>query len=102
MARLNLPTTNAYPFWLKHDQDSEPWIQFDFIARVFVEKIQTQGSTTQSIWVKTFKLLYSDDGYIFMEYHEDNVTKVCKITFFLSRVRYLHIAVANRPNILVI
>ena len=69
--RLKLASTphNA-DGWRAHNDDTEPWLQVDFIAKTVVEVIRTQGRATKPMWVETFKLAYSDDGYNFAEYKD--------------------------------
>lgn len=64
--------------WRPTGSESDQWFQVDFIAKVFVDEVQTQGSVDHM--VQTYKLLYGDDGYIFTEYGEDDGSKVCTIT----------------------
>jgi hypothetical protein len=66
--------------WRSADDDSDPWFQVDFIAKVIVEEVQTRGRVDKLMWIKTYKLLYGDDDYDFTEYSENGVPKVCKIT----------------------
>ena len=66
--------------WLPHSTDSDPWIQVDFIARVIVDEVQTQGRVEPMAWIKTYKLLHGDDVYTFTEYSENGVPKVSYIT----------------------
>ena len=65
--------------WCAHPDDSTPWIQVDFLTKVIVEAIQTQGSVLKDSWVDTFKLECSDNGYDFTEYIEHGVPKVGKL-----------------------
>jgi hypothetical protein len=65
--------------WRPSEDDADPWFQVDFIAKVIVEEVQTQGRQTGSRWIKTYKLLYGDDGYTFTEYGENGVPKVSKV-----------------------
>ena len=64
--------------WRPHATDPNAWLQVDFIAKVIVNKVQTQGYAHASItlWIKTYKLLYGDNGYDFIEYAENGLPKV--------------------------
>ena len=73
--------------WLSAVSDSDLWFQVDFIAKVFVYKVQTQGFGNGNFFVQTYKLLYGDNGYIFTEYSEDGGSKVCAITVHCVFVR---------------
>ncbi|CAB3981800.1 Hypothetical predicted protein [Paramuricea clavata] len=66
--------------WRSAGDDSDPWLQVDFIAKVIVEEVQTHGRADKLMWTKTYKLLYGDDGYNFAEYSENGVPKVGKTT----------------------
>ena len=75
LGRLNGPAS-----WLPAVDDSDRWFQVDFIAKVFVDEVQTQGHGRSDFFVQTYKLLYGDDGYIFTEYGEDiSGPKVCTL-----------------------
>ena len=74
LGRLNGPAS-----WLAAVNDSNQWFQVDFIAKVFVDEVQTQGHGSNDSFVQTYKLLYGDDGYIFTEYGEDSGPKVCTL-----------------------
>lgn len=61
--------------------DSNPWIQVDFLDQKTVGAIATQGwGRTGSIWenshVKTYKLSWSVDGIVWVNYKEDGIEKV--------------------------
>ena len=66
--------------WISAVSDSDQWFQVDFIAKVFVDEVQTQGIVRYNLFLKTYKLLYGDDGYTFTEYGVDGRSKVCTVT----------------------
>ena len=71
---------NGLHGWSSFPGDFDQWFQVDFIAKVFLDEIQTQGLGSKDFYIKTYKLLYGDDGYIFTEYAENSGPKVCSIT----------------------
>ena len=79
LARLNQQISGRdLDGWRAAPGDSAPWIQIDFIAKVIVEEIQTQGLEDTAMFVKTYELHYSDDGYNFTAYQESQESpKVC-------------------------
>ena len=68
--------------WRRSPTDSNPWLQVDFIAKVVVDEVQTQGFGDGNSWIKTYKLLYGDNGYDFGEFSENDGPKVSNITTF--------------------
>ena len=46
--------------WLPEDSDTSPWIQADLGERKHILRIITHGRSDR--WVKSFTVLYSDDG----------------------------------------
>ncbi|XP_028413720.1 lactadherin-like [Dendronephthya gigantea] len=71
LARLNQQISGRdLDGWRAAPADSAPWLQVDFIAKVIVEGVQTQGLVDTVMFVKTYELHYSDDGYSFMGYNE--------------------------------
>ncbi|CAB4033489.1 Hypothetical predicted protein, partial [Paramuricea clavata] len=73
--RLVVDQQMNWDCWRSAGDDSDPWFQVDFIAKVIVEEVQTQGRENTKTWTKTYKLLYGDDGYDFTEYSENGVPK---------------------------
>ena len=61
--------------------DSNPWIQVDFLDQKTVGAIATQGwgrtgNIRENSHVKTFKLSWSVDGIVWINYKEDGIEKV--------------------------
>ena len=71
-------------YWLKSENDSNPWFQVDFLENTTVSEIATEAFNS---WVKTYTLSYSNDGTNFEEHQEDGITKVIyhvSVSFFHS------------------
>ncbi|XP_007479422.2 lactadherin isoform X1 [Monodelphis domestica] len=65
LARLNgQGIVNA---WTASTYDKNPWIQVNLLRKMRITGIMTQGAsrTGSSEYLRTFKVGYSDDGYIF-------------------------------------
>ena len=58
----------------------QPWLQVDFLEKITVTKVATQGRLLDSLrffqWVKTYSLNYSQDGIDFEAYEQFGSTKV--------------------------
>ncbi|XP_043841524.1 lactadherin isoform X2 [Dromiciops gliroides] len=65
LARLNAKgIVNA---WTASNYDKNPWIQVNLLREMRITGIKTQGAsrTGSSEYLRTFKVAYSNDGYIF-------------------------------------
>ena len=67
--------------WSAHSSDfDQPWLQVDFLEKITVTKVATQGRLLDSRrlfqWVKTYSLNYSQDGIDFEAYEEFGSVKV--------------------------
>ena len=63
-ARLNMPAITGVSggAWRADIEDSNPWIQVDFLRPVTVTGVITQGRDAKDQWVTKYKIKYSDDG----------------------------------------
>lgn len=84
-------TTNQLAGWCIDPDDSDPWFQVDFIAKVFVDEVQTQGRGDKVSYVETYKLLYGNDGDNFTEYSENSAPKVCTISVGCMSYLYVYV-----------
>ena len=77
-ARLNTkPEGELMGAWVPLQSDEEQWLQVDFGKVVEITKVCTQGGGDGvEHWVKTYTMLFSQDGENFQEYQENNETKV--------------------------
>ena len=65
-----VPTSGNQAIWRANNQDSNPWIQVDFLRPVTVTGILTQGRKDQNHYVTEYELKYSDDGILWTKYPE--------------------------------
>lgn len=80
-ARLNFPEARGKAgCWSSLDEDSNQWLQVDFLQNVKIAKIATQGrQSTNDEWVTKYKIMYSEDGptsSTFKTYQENGQDKV--------------------------
>jgi len=79
-ARLNfVPARGRVGSWSSQGKDANQWLQVDFLQNVKIAKIATQGRQDDDQWVKTYKIMYSEDGptsSIFKTYQENGLDKV--------------------------
>lgn len=72
--------------WVPLQSDEEQWLQVDFGKVVEITKICTQGGGDGvEHCVKTYIILFSQDGENFQEYQENNDSKVrnnLQLSFF--------------------
>ena len=54
--------TGAPKCWCPASYDRAPWIQVDFLSRVYITGVITQGGGDQRGWVSRYLVTYSDDG----------------------------------------
>lgn len=63
----------------------QPWLQVDFLEKVTVAKVATQGRLLDSKrffqWVKTYLLNYSQDGIDFEAYEQFGSVKVILLKY---------------------
>ena len=63
-----------------HQPFDQPWLQVDFLEKVTVTKVATQGRLLDTKrffqWVKTYSLNYSQDGFDFEAYEQFGRVKV--------------------------
>ena len=77
LARLNLqPTTPLQTGWVAKEDDQSPWLQVDFMAYAKVTAIITQGDESNSYFVETFTVSYSNNNEDFQPYDEIGIVKV--------------------------
>lgn len=81
--RLNFDPENIYiaGSWSAHNNDfDQPWLQVDFLQKVTLTKLATQGRLLDSRgflqWVKTYSLNYSQDSIDFEAYEQSGSVKV--------------------------
>lgn len=85
--RLNFDPDNIYiaGSWSADSSDfdepfDQPWLQVDFLEKITVTKVATQGRLLDSLrffqWVKTYSLNYSQDGIDFEAYEQFGNVKV--------------------------
>ena len=77
-ARLNLTGNSGvnYGSWLKKDDDTNSWLQVDFVKHVKIIAIETQGAHDQEKWTYTYTVSCSGDEQNFQVYEEFGVQKV--------------------------
>ena len=78
-ARLNIPKGNRRNgAWSVKpgNLDSNQWLQVDFVKRVKLEKVATQGRSSHNQWVTSYSLSYSMDGNLFETYKRCGEVKV--------------------------
>ena len=80
-ARLNTkPEGELMGAWVPLQSDDEQWLQVDFGKVVEITKVCTQGGGDGvEHCVRTYVMLFSQDGENFQEYQENNETKVRNI-----------------------
>lgn len=80
-ARLNFVAARGKTgSWSSQANDVNQWLQVDFLQNVKIAKIATQGRQDYDQWVKTYKIMYSEDGQmssIFKTYQENGQDNVC-------------------------
>ena len=54
--------------WVPETSDTNQWLQVDMQAPYKFMKVMTQGRQDAANWVKTYKILYSQDASSFSEY----------------------------------
>ena len=91
-------TTNQLAGWCIDSGDPDPWFQVDFIAKVFVDEVQTQGRGDKISYVETYNLLYGDDGDNFTEYSENGPPKVCNIPVACMSYLYVELDLQGVPK----
>ena len=81
--RLNFDPDNTFTAgsWSAAVSDfDQPWLQVDFLEKVAIAKVATQGRLLDSKryfqWVKTYSLNYSQDGIDFEAYEQFGSVKV--------------------------
>ena len=82
--RLNLNYTSnsttleieKYGSWIAADDDSDPWLQVDFIVNVTISGIATQGEDEGEAWVTSYELSYGDSKTSLQNYQIDHQIKV--------------------------
>ena len=63
--------------WIAAQRDDNQWLQVDLgIQDTKVTRVATQGNGYWVVWVKEYKLQYSNDGMNFQYYKEQNTDKV--------------------------
>ena len=79
-ARLNFVAVRGKTgSWSSQVNDVNQWLQVDFRQNVKIAKIATQGRQDYDQWVRTYKIMYSEDGptsSIFRTYQENGQDKV--------------------------
>ena len=53
--------------WSAKSNDVHQWLQVDFLKRVRIDKVATQGRPDHAQWVTSYRLSYSQDGIIWNE-----------------------------------
>lgn len=77
--RLN----NAAGSWFTLDRGVPEWLQVDLLNKTFIKGVATQGRyNNHHHFVKTYQLLYSDDGTNWTTYKEQGIEKVCFLSFY--------------------
>ena len=74
-ARLNL-TETTYGGWIAADQDSDPWLQVNFISNVTVTGIATQGLEDGQHWVNNYTVVFGYDRDSLNDYKVNGAIKV--------------------------
>ena len=74
-ARLHFPEKAWIP------DDVNPWLQVDFSVVKQITVIATQGREEGSLWVRTYKLSYTNDSQNYMEYEQGKVWMTWSLTF---------------------
>ena len=55
------------PGWAAASNSQEQWIQIDLLDTTYVAGVITQGRHNVNQWVRTFRVLYSNDGTTWSE-----------------------------------
>ena len=80
----NTSEVQSYGGWIAADDDSNPWLQVDFITNVTVSGIATQGEDAGVAWVKSYQISYGDRKHFLADYHEDGLVKVRRINVYFE------------------
>ncbi|XP_031562905.1 uncharacterized protein LOC116298543 [Actinia tenebrosa] len=62
--------------WSARRNSANQWLQVDFGRMVEIRRIETQGRQDANQWVKTYTVLYSNDGQFWRAYSAGGRTKV--------------------------
>ena len=79
----NTSEVESYGGWIAADDDSNPWLQVDFITNVTVSGIATQGEDAGTAWVKSYEICYGDHKHMLADYQEDAREKVKRLCHFV-------------------
>ncbi len=82
--RLNLNYTfntntseiEKYGGWIAADDDTNPWLQVDFIINVTISGIATQGENEEEAWVTSYEMSYGRSKETLQDYQVDQQIKV--------------------------
>lgn len=75
--RLNFPAGPAKcGCWAVRHNDPSQWLQVDFVKKVSLGKVATQGRDDYPQWVTSYSLSYSMNGINFDMYEQDGSPKV--------------------------
>ena len=83
-ARLNLNYTfnsntseiEQYGSWIAADDDSDPWLQVDFLINVTISGIATQGEDEGEAWVTSYEIAYGSSKSSLQDYQIAQQIKV--------------------------
>ncbi len=62
--------------WLAASDPKTSWLQVDFGKKAIVTGVATQGSCSETQWVKSYVIWYSDDAASWKYYKEEGAKKV--------------------------
>ena len=62
--------------WLAASDPKKSWLQVDFGKKAIVTGVATQGSCSETQWVKSYVIWYSDDAANWKYYKEEGAKKV--------------------------
>jgi len=74
-ARLNNPAQDQWcAHWQKHGTDQ--FVRVDFDKRQLMYGVSVQGQASFDNWVTSYKVNYTEDGYIWKTYMENGIDKI--------------------------
>ena len=62
--------------WVASDNDTQPWIQVDFIVNLTLKAISTQGREDAAEWVTSYEVSYGTNASFLQKYTETGQVKV--------------------------
>ncbi|XP_028407277.1 lactadherin-like [Dendronephthya gigantea] len=72
---------NAAKAWVRHGTDTKPWVKVDFLGRIKLTGILTQGRGAYDCWVTSFTMSTSNDDVDYPAYKEFGQIKLFQANY---------------------